>query len=157
MPGGRIVTFIEAYFVTFIEACVVTRQNFQYNKPKWNLLEPGPLYHSRWLTLACRILRYYVSVENTSAALKLLSEYCVTVYFPTWFHIKANKYLTDGPKNLHFLVQRIMKLSNAKIRNIALHYVQINAFFTHPENILLSMLSDEDPTLGFNFTKTAPK
>ena len=40
-----------------------------------------------------------------------------------------------------------MKLSNAKIRNIALHYVQVNAFFAHPENILLSMLSDEDPSV----------
>ena len=27
----------------------------------WDFLEVGPMNHFRWLTLACRILRYYVS------------------------------------------------------------------------------------------------
>ena len=31
--------------------------------------------------------------------------------------------------------------------SISLHYAQINAFFAHPKNILLSMLSDEDPSV----------
>ena len=107
-------------------------------------MEVGPLCHSRWLTLGCRILRYYVSVDDPSEPLRLLAEYCIKVYFPSWFHIKKNKYLTDGPKNFHFMVDRIMKLSHPKIRNIALHYLEINSFHAHPENILLSMCSDED-------------
>ena len=27
-------------------------------------LKVGPIVHSRWLTLGCRILRYYVSVDE---------------------------------------------------------------------------------------------
>ena len=49
------------------------------------LLEVGPHNHSRWLTLACRILRFYVSVAKPSKILKTIAEFIVTVYFPSWF------------------------------------------------------------------------
>ena len=42
------------------------------------------------------------------------------------------------------LIQRITKFSNKKVREIALKVVQRNAFFAHPENILLGMLADEN-------------
>ena len=42
-------------------------------------LECGPLCHSRWLTLACRILRYYISHKSTSKNLKDLAKFCILV------------------------------------------------------------------------------
>ena len=51
------------------------------------LLEIGPIVHSRWLTLACRILRLYTATCNPSQSLVTLAEYCLKVYFPTWFEI----------------------------------------------------------------------
>ena len=33
-------------------------------------LKVGPIVHSRWLTLGCRILRYYVSVDEPSSNLE---------------------------------------------------------------------------------------
>ena len=46
-------------------------------------LEVGPVVHSRWLTLGCRILRYYVSLDEPPQNLKILVNFCLTVYFPT--------------------------------------------------------------------------
>ncbi|KAB7499914.1 hypothetical protein Anas_14505 [Armadillidium nasatum] len=39
------------------------------------LLEVGPINHSRWLTLACRILRYYASLVKPSKNLKMIAEF----------------------------------------------------------------------------------
>lgn len=107
-------------------------------------LEVGPIVHSRWITLACRILRYFVSVEKPCLSLVLLAEFCIKVYFPSWFEIKKNNKLTHGSINFYNMVQRMVKLPNKKVREIALEVVQRNAFFAHPENVLLAMLGDSD-------------
>ena len=52
------------------------------------LLEVGPVVHSRWLTLACRILRFYVSQNRPTKALILLTKFCILVYLPSFFEIK---------------------------------------------------------------------
>ena len=70
-----------------------------------SLLEVGPLCHSRWLTLGCRILRYYVAQKTPSKNLKILAKFCILVYFPCWFLIKKNHKLTDGPKNYLTMVK----------------------------------------------------
>ena len=51
-------------------------------------LEVGQTVQSRWLTLECRILRYYVSLDEPFSTQKILFHFCLTVYFPTWFDIK---------------------------------------------------------------------
>ena len=73
-----------------------------------------------------------------------LAEYCVRVYFPTWFDIKRNNKLTYGSKNFFNLVQRIIQLSNEEVKHVALQNVQKNAFFAHPENISLAMLGNDN-------------
>ena len=50
---------------------------------------PGRIAHSRWLTMANRILRLYVGSENPSPQLKTLAKYIVKVCTPMWFFIKA--------------------------------------------------------------------
>ena len=49
------------------------------------LLEVGGLSHARSLTLACRILQYYISIKHPSISLATLAEFCIKVYFPNWF------------------------------------------------------------------------
>ena len=46
-------------------------------------LEVGGLSHARWLTLACRILRYYTSQANPGKTSGILVEFCLKVSFPT--------------------------------------------------------------------------
>ena len=107
-------------------------------------LKVGPIVHSRWLTLGCRILRYYISVDEPSSNLKDLAHFCLTVYFPSWIEIKSNSQLTCGSRNLFNLVQKILKVPNEIIKETALKVVQRNGFFAHQENILIGMLGDND-------------
>lgn len=111
------------------------------------MLEIGHICHSRWLTLACRILRCYTSQQKPSPKLVTLAEFCVKVYFPTWFQIKQKHRISDGSKNFYDLLRRIVQFPNDKIKKIALRVIQRNAFFAHPENILLGMLADEDESV----------
>ena len=108
------------------------------------LLEVGGLSHARWLTLACRILRYYISVEHPLISLATLAEFCIKVNFPNWFEIKNKHRITDGAKNFYNMVQRVLLFPNKKVTQIALKDLKRNAFFAHQENILLSMLADND-------------
>ena len=55
-------------------------------------LEIEPLNHSRWLTFACRILRFYISQSSPTKNLCLITEFAIKVYFHSrWFDTKANK------------------------------------------------------------------
>lgn len=103
--------------------------------------DPGRLVHSRWLTTANRILRYYVSVENPSEELLMLATYIVKVYAPMWFCIKLNSLAVDGAKNTHKLI-KLTRYLPANIKSIVDPVIQRNAFFAHPECIILSMLLD---------------
>ena len=107
-------------------------------------LKIDPLYHARWLTLGCRILRYYISQINPPMQLTALAEFCVRVYFPSWFQIKWRCFITDGAQNFHSMIERANKFPNQKIRDKALEILQRNSYFARHENILLEMLSDSD-------------
>ena len=107
--------------------------------------ETVPLYHSRWLTFACRILQFYVSQFNQTRNLYLITEFAIKVYFHNWFDINANKKLTDGSKNLYNMIVRINCQSDKKkIKDICYNVLNDNSFFAHGENILVSMLGDSD-------------
>ena len=45
-------------------------------------LEVGGLNHSRWLTIGCHILRFYVTREKPTSNLSTLAESLIKVYFP---------------------------------------------------------------------------
>jgi len=103
---------------------------------------PGTLNHARWLTLANRILRLYVSSMDPTYILFRLVSFVVNHYAPNWFFIKAHPKCTDGPRNLFHQIQLTSRLSRED-REIVEPVVQRNAFFAHPENLLLTMLTDE--------------
>ena len=107
-------------------------------------LEVGPVVHSRWLTLGCRILRYYVSLDEPPQNLEILVNFCLTVYFPTRFEIKLYNQLTHGSKVFFNLIKRINSLTNQDLRQVAQNAVQRNGYFGHPESILIAMLKDDD-------------
>ena len=62
-------------------------------------MEPGPLSHARWLTLANRITRKFVSTPNPSKKFQEIVHVIVHFYAPSWFQIKTHPTCTDGPKN----------------------------------------------------------
>lgn len=103
---------------------------------------PGKMSHSRWITLANRVLRLYISTKTPSPQLCTLTKYIMTVYAPLWFEIKRNSSCKDGAKHLFRLIQ-LSRYLDKELRDIVDSVVQRNAYFGHPENILLCMISDD--------------
>ena len=89
-------------------------------------------------------MRYYGSVKNPSEILIELAEFCINLYFPSWFEIKRCKTITSGAKIFFNMINGVNRLSNTRVKNIGLHCLQINAFFAHPEMILIAMLGNDD-------------
>jgi len=69
-----------------------------YLDPDLQKLQIGPIVHSRWLTLACRILRFDTSTKQPSKSLVQLTNFCLKISFPTWFNIKKENMITDRAK-----------------------------------------------------------
>lgn len=104
--------------------------------------QPGKIAHWRWLTSVNRILRLCISTLNPSENLELLFKYVVKVYAPIWFLIKQNASFKDGAKHIFHLITYSRFLPE-NLRYVMNSVVERNAFFAHPENLLVSMLFDE--------------
>lgn len=107
-----------------------------------SLKNPGKLAHSRWLTLANRMLRLYVGTESPIENLKTLVQYILKVYAPVWFSIKLKPSCVDGSKHLFLLISNSPYLSQ-DLKNLINPVFQRNGYFAAPENLLLSMLCDK--------------
>ncbi|CAG9794368.1 unnamed protein product [Diatraea saccharalis] len=104
--------------------------------------DPGKLAHSRWLTCANRILRLYIGTAKPTKNLKELATFVMKVYAPNWFDIKSKSSCTFGPIHIFNMVKRSMYLQD-DLKSIVLNTIKRNAFFIHPENLLLAMLQDD--------------
>ena len=50
-----------------------------YLDPDLHKLHIGPIVHSRWLTLACRIIRFDTSTKQPSKSLVQLTNFCLKI------------------------------------------------------------------------------
>ena len=106
------------------------------------LKSPGKISHSRWLTTANRVLRLYASTSEPSESLILIVDFIVKVYIPSWFTIKKNSSAEFGAPNVFKTIEALRLMSPAT-KKIVCPVIQRNAFFAHPENLLLAMLCDQ--------------
>ena len=104
--------------------------------------QPGQLVMSRWVTLANRVLRFYIATEKPSENLKTIAQFVLKVYAPMWFTIKSKPSCKDGSKHLWMQMNRSRYLPD-DIKTVVDPVIQRNGYFGHPENILLTMLTDE--------------
>lgn len=104
---------------------------------------PGKLHQARWLTLANRTLRLYVSTSKPSDNLVRLVVYIMKVYAFIWFSIKIEPSIVEGPRHLWKLMSSSRCLDEVT-KKIIDPVIKRNAWFSHPENLLLSMISDPD-------------
>ena len=100
----------------------------------------GPINHSRWLTLAIRLLELYCKTPNPSLGLCKISKFIVQVYAPSWFKIKCNSKFTSGPANL-FYMMKLIKTQPLEVHTVVQKVVQRNGYFADPAVILCSMLA----------------
>jgi hypothetical protein len=103
---------------------------------------PGKMAHSRWLTTASRILRLYVSTVEPNDNLQDIVCFIMKVYVPLWFSIKSKPLISDGAKHVFQMINLSRSLNERSVKIID-KVIQRNAFFAHPENILVAMIHDE--------------
>ena len=108
----------------------------------------GKLCHSRWLTLTSIIVRIYISLHSDNDLydnVVLLVRYILTVYWTMHITVKRQSSILDGPKLLFKEIQLVKSLNmRSDLCMIVLQSVQQNCSFSHPENVLLTMLEDFD-------------
>ena len=70
----------------------------------------------------------------------------VNLYFPNFFNIKNNSHCQEGAKNF-FQVMELSKDLAVGSRETVERVLQDNAYWAHPENIVIAMLGDENETI----------
>ena len=93
----------------------------------------------------------YVSEVNPTPSLLAIVNYIMAVYAPVWFSIKRQPSVIHGAQHLFALITKSRSMTEEH-RNIVEKVIQNNAYFAHPENLLLAMIHDDSATireLGF--------
>ena len=103
----------------------------------------GSINHSRWLTLAVRLLQLYTKTTNPSEALKKIVKFIVQVYSPSWFKIKSESKFTSGPSNL-FYQMKLVQNQPEEAQNVVKPVIQRNGYFAEPGVLLCSMLESDN-------------
>ena len=114
------------------------------------LLAIGNVSLARWLTIANRFLKMWVSVHNFKGNnlknLEAIVEFIIMVYYTMWFNIKVAHRVVDGPRHVLMQMQLVKKISQDSVKKIVIPRVESTAWFAHPENILLSLLASKEET-----------
>ena len=105
--------------------------------------KPGPLSHSRWLTLACRMLRLYISTAEPDTKFRTLCQYIMKVYAPVWFSIRLNPNCEMGAVHLSNIIE-MSRFLPEDCQKIVHSVLQRNGYFAHPENLLIAMTAGEN-------------
>lgn len=103
----------------------------------------GPVNHSRWLTLAIRILVLYTRTEEPDLALVRVVKLISQVYAPMWFTIRKQNNFIHGPKLLHQTMVLLLK-QDQWVLDMAKPVIQRNAFFAEPGMIACAMLASSE-------------
>ena len=106
----------------------------------------GPINHSRWLTLAIRILQLYTRTTVPDAGLMNVTRYIVQVYSPVWFKIKKDSKFVNGPSNIFSLLQ-LVKLQPEEVKTIVKPVIQNNAYFAESGILLCAMLESSSESV----------
>ena len=77
-----------------------------------------------------------------SDQLSMLATFVMKVYAPLWFHIKKAASCTEGSRHVHRIITFSRDLPE-DMKAVVDAVIQRKAFFSHPENLLLAMLTDE--------------
>ena len=102
----------------------------------------GPMITSRWNTTAVRVMCRYTRTRRPTRKLVRLTKAVLRMYFPGWFRFKCYPHIQEGAKNFFYLVEMTKELEEQDML-VAQGVLQYNAHWPHPENIIISMLSDE--------------
>ena len=98
--------------------------------------------YSRRLTTGNRILRLYVAVDHPTEELSHLVTYVMKVFSPVWFTIKSKPSCKNGARHVFQLISKSTYLTK-DLKNILNPVILRNSFFTDCENLLISIITDD--------------
>ena len=102
----------------------------------------GPCCHARWLTTGVRCVRLAMSVKKRSKGFERILHFLLNVYFPSWFLIKNHPHCQSGAKHLFTMLELSRDLCKSS-QGIFQKVLQDNAYFAHPENVIIACLADQ--------------
>ena len=123
------------------------------------LLEIGPVNHSRWLTTANRLLRFWVSKHGVKGKnlknLQYIVEFIIGVYYPCWFNVKVKQSWIEGPRHILFQ-QDCLGSQRKEVLDIVMPTVRRSALLcsedqrerTEEVERILAIRGDGDPVGG---------
>jgi len=114
--------------------------------PRLATQKAGHLNHSRWLTLAIRLLQLYTRTSAPSDGLRKIVRFIQQVYGPSWFAIKKTPKFTNGPALL-FQQMLHIKSQPEDVQEDVKPVVQRNAFVAEPGVMLSSMLESPSSSI----------
>ena len=103
----------------------------------------GLLNHARWGTLAQRVLILYTRTESPCEEFKLMVTFIVQVYCVILYESSHKSKFTCGAPHLFHMMKLVLTQSE-RVQQIAMPVVQNNAYYAHPENILVAMVEDRE-------------
>ena len=107
----------------------------------------GKLGYARWLTVANRILRHYVSFSDPTANLILMENFVINVYAKAWFSIKTKSLFTDSPTHVFNMIQNAVQLDDSRVSEVMFRVIENNSLALRSENLLCAMLPDSRPDI----------
>ena len=127
----------------------------------WNIvknLQVGPLAKSRWLTMALRLCRLYISDRSSrdlsldeESKLESVVEYIIKVYIPLWFTIKTRENFLYGPENLLYFLKLSRTLSpNENVQQAIRKSLEINSYWAGADKVILSLLANGNQEMRKN-------
>ena len=106
--------------------------------------KPGKVCQSRWVTTASNLLLLFCQTLNPTPNQIVLIQFIQGCYAPMIFLIKNNSHVTNGSRLFFEMVLLAKAILSANDFKIVKKVLQDNPFWAHPENILLSMVWDDD-------------
>lgn len=106
----------------------------------------GELNHARWLTLGSRIICAYMKTTKPKRELRILAEFVLKGYGNAWLQARLKPRATDAPRIYHGWLLS-MQTFPKDIRDAIEPILANGTYWAHSENLLLSALSDSDPTI----------
>lgn len=91
-------------------------------------------------------VRSDVTKQKSSRSLKILLEFVMKVYASFRFLVKNKPLAIHGSRHIFQCIQWTRSFPDS-VKVVVHRSIQNNGFFYHPENILLSVLTDENRTV----------
>ena len=107
----------------------------------------GHVHNARWITAASNLLVLYMQEEEPSKDLVLLVTFIVNVYFPAFLNIKQTPHCSNGTRHVFEMVKQsreLLEIDHPEVFSVVLGCIEDNAYYLHPEQVVLSMVNDPE-------------